>query len=319
MKKVLIVLSAVLVLAGGLGFFVTRNPGSEGSSDPVENAMFTAASAASVPMSGAPVTQDSSKELGRESNTVVELAAPAGGSSGEVAADVALPPGGVGPRIIKTADLSIEVDKGGFDDAFGRADLIVGKYGGFVVSSSTWGEKSMSGNMLIRVPSKNFVLAKGELSKLGEIKSESTSGQEVTDQFIDLNARLRTWQAQAAVLLKLMGDAKSIAETMTVQRELQQVQFQIEQIKGQLRVLRDQTSFGTIAMEIHEPGAVTPTPGSDKPSLSVAWQRALAGFLSIVSLVIVGLGYLLPLSLLAGLAWFVVKRLTTRPAKAGAA
>lgn len=316
MKKAFVVLAAMLVLAGGLGFLVSRNSSSSSSGSGGEMGI-----AAEVPggpavaLSQQPLTADVAKLAG--SGAADELAARDAEVSGSTS-EMALPPGGVGPRIIKSTDMTIEVDKGGFDDAFGRADLIVGKYGGFVVSSSTWGEKSMSGTMLIRVPSKNFALAKDELSRLGEIKSESTSGQEVTDQFVDLNARLRTWQAQANVLMKLMSEANSISETMTVQRELQQVQFQIEQIKGQLRVLRDQTSYATIALEVHEPGVVTRTPGSEKPSLSAAWDQAVEGFLSIVALVIVGLGYLIPLALVAAVAWFVVRRLTARTAKAGA-
>jgi len=317
MKKAFVVLAAMLVLAGGLGFFVSRNTGpSSGSGSLI--GIEAPSGDQMMPLSLPPLAEDASKMAQAGSVAVDELASRTSEASVAGVTDIALTPGAVGPRIIKSADMTIEVDKGGFDDAFGRADLIVGKYGGFVVSSSTWGEKSMSGTMLIRVPSKNFALAKGELSKLGEIKSESTSGQEVTDQFVDLNARLRTWQAQANVLMKLMGEAKSIAETMTVQRELQQVQFQIEQIKGQLRVLRDQTSYATIALEVHEPGVVTPTPGSDKPSLSAAWEQALAGSLSILSMVIVGLGYLIPLSLIAAVAWFVVRRLTARTAKASA-
>jgi hypothetical protein len=309
MKKAFVVLAAMLVLAGGLGFLVSGNSSSDSGDGSGVAAEVPGGPA--IALSQPPLTEDAAKLAGSGAADEPAEAAVVSGSTSEMA----LPPGGVGPRIIKSTDMTIEVDEGGFDDAFGRADLIVGKYGGFVVSSSTWGEKSRSGTMLIRVPSKNFALAKDELSRLGEIKSESTSGQEVTDQFVDLNARLRTWQAQANVLMKLMSEADSISETMTVQRELQQVQFQIEQIKGQLRVLRDQTSYATIALEVHEPGVVAATPAGDKPSLSAAWDQALEGFLTILSLVIVGLGYLIPLALVAAVAWFVVRRLTAGTAK----
>lgn len=328
MKKALIVLAAMLVVAGGLGFFVTRGDGADvlrTAAVPEEQTMKAPAPMASP----APIAAgDAARELEAAYATdAMEGAAPqsatvgGSGTSGSTVSTVssvgALPSGGVDARIIRTADLSVEVEKSGFQDAFERAQLVAQKYGGFVVSSSVWGEKSKSGNLLLRVPSKTYESAMADLSGLGTIDSQSSGSQEVTDQFIDLNARLRTWQAQQNVLLRLMDDANSISETMTVQRELQQVQFQIEQIKGQLRVLRDQTAYATIALELHEPGAVKPVPGTDKPSLSAAFQQALAGFLSIVSLVIVGLGYLIPISLLALVAWFVVKRLTTRTAKAG--
>jgi Flp pilus assembly protein TadB len=114
-----------------------------------------------------------------------------------------------------------------------------------------------------------------------------------------------------------MDQANSISETMTVQRELQQVQYQIEQIKGQLRQLRDQTSFSTIRVTIEEPGAVTPKPKTDTPSLADAWAKAWAAFLGVVSLVIIGLGYLVPLGVMALGAWLVfrvARKVRTRPA-----
>lgn len=314
MKKALKVMVAVLVVAGGLGFFVTRG-GTNGDSATMYAGPQEMLKAPMPMPSSSPAVQSDAREM--EAVYATDSVGGSGTVSSVVTVD-ALPPGGVDARIIRTADLSIEVENSGFQDAFERAQLVAQKYGGYVASSSVWGEKSKSGNLLLRVPSKSYESAMADLSGLGTIDVQSSDSQEVTDQFIDLNARLRTWQAQQNVLLRLMEDANSISETMTVQRELQQVQYQIEQIKGQLRVLRDQTAYATIAVEIHEPGAAKPVPGSDKPSLSVAFQQALAGFLSIVSLVIVGLGYLIPISLLALAAWFVVRRLTTRTAKAGA-
>jgi hypothetical protein len=314
MKKALIVMAAVLVVAGGLGFFVTSG-GTSGDSA-TTNAGPQEMLKAPMPMSSPALAVQADA---REMEAVYSTDSVGGSGTGSSVANVdALPPGGVDARIIRTADLSIEVEKSGFQDAFERAQLVAQKYAGYVASSSVWGEKSKSGNLLLRVPSKSYESAMADLSGLGTIDAQSSDSQEVTDQFIDLNARLRTWQAQQNVLLRLMEDANSIAETMTVQRELQQVQFQIEQIKGQLRVLRDQTAYATIAVEIHEPGAVKPVPGTDKPSLTALFQQALAGFLSIVSLVIVGLGYLIPISLIALVAWLVVRRLTTRTAKVGA-
>jgi hypothetical protein len=134
----------------------------------------------------------------------------------------------IGPKIIKTADLSVEVKKGGFATGFDSASLVAQKYNGFVVSSSTQGSKSKSGSLLIRVPMQSFDLALNDLRGLGTVDHQSVNGQDVTSQFVDLNARLRTWQAQENVLFRLMNKAHSINDTMQVQRELQQVQFQID-------------------------------------------------------------------------------------------
>ena len=291
MKRIALVMVVVLVVAGGVGYLATR---------PAERA--------GAPVFGAPSEapiQDVGKLAFEE--TVADAAAPSDGAGGARAdTSVTLPTSGVGPRVIKTAFLTVEVKDGEFQDAFEQASMVAERYDGFIVSSSSRGEKTRSGDLLIRVPSPSFELAMRDLRGLGETESESVDGQEVTDQFIDLNARLRSWEAQQRVLLRLMDQAKSISETMTVQRELQQVQAQIEQIKGQLRVLRDQTSFATIQLALHEPGAVAPKPVTETPSLADAWAKAWAGFLSVVSLVIVGLGYLIPLAVIGLGVWLAV-------------
>lgn len=227
----------------------------------------------------------------------------------------------IGPKIIKTADLSIEVKKDGFTNAFDSASLVAQKYNGFVVSSSTQGSKSKSGNLLIRVPMESFDLALNDLRDLGTVDSQSVNGQDVTSEFVDLNARLRTWQSQENVLLRLMNKANSINDTMQIQRELQQVQFQVENIKGQLRVLNDQTSLGTIQLDLHEPGVAVepPVKAAAKPSLADAWNRAISGFLGVISFVIVGLGYVVPLAAIGGAGWLGYRKVRSRTAGSGAA
>ena len=311
MKKIFLSLFAFLLLAGGVGVFVTGR-GTSGSG--------TSALTGSEPLNGT----IPSSGFATATDEAVKLSGPVPGaptngvSGGSVTSDYSASEsftpttGTIGPKVIKTADLTVEVKAGTFEKTFGDAEFVAQKYGGYVMSSSTSGDRYQSGYLMIRVPSKNFDFAMNDLKGLGETKSESRNGQEVTDQFIDLNARLKTWQSQEAVLLRLMDNANSISETMTVQRELQQVQYQIEQIKGQLRVLRDQTSYSTISVTVQEPGGVTTTPKSKHPSLSEAWDKAMAGVMSIAYVVVVGLGYVVPLGLMALFGWAIIRR-TRKP------
>jgi hypothetical protein len=119
-----------------------------------------------------------------------------------------------------------------------------------------------------------FEAALGELRRLGKIVSQSISGQDVTGQVVDLQARLRNWEAQEAVLLQLMAKATSIEDSIVVQRQLQDVQLAIEEIKGQLRALQGQTDFSTISLSLSEAGFVPPR---RKSSLSFgrAWELAV--------------------------------------------
>jgi hypothetical protein len=155
-----------------------------------------------------------------------------------------------------------------------------------------------------------------DLTGLGTVQSRSVSGQDVTNQYVDLNARLRTWEAQEAVLLRLMKRATSVEATLRVQSNLQDVQFRIEQIKGQLRVLENQTELATIDVSMHEPGVVIHPlqihQADERPSLAEAWTKAVDGFLGVLYATVVGLGYLIPIALICLVVWFAVRR--TRPA-----
>jgi hypothetical protein len=218
----------------------------------------------------------------------------------------------VGPKVIETAQLSLETKKGGFDDAFQRANEVAGRYHGYVETSSAAGVKSKSGDLTIRVPSQFFQAAIRDLRGLGRVTGQSISGQDVMSQYVDLQSRLRNWQAQEAVLLKLMGRATTIGDTLRIQNELSQVQLRIEELKGQLRVLDNQTSFATIAVSMREIGHVPPPAHARSSGLGQAWRDARNGFIGVLSAVVVGLGYLIPIALPLGLIWLGVRRLWPR-------
>jgi hypothetical protein len=245
------------------------------------------------------------------------IGAPEGVPAVEPEADVGLDAGGaaalpaLGPSVIKTADLEVEVERGAFDDAMQRATSVAEKYGGFVLSSAVQGEEEdRTGSVLLRVPSDRFGSAMTDLRGLGAIRSESIEGQEVGQEFVDLEARLRNLEAQETRILLLMRDADTIPETIRVQQVLERIQLDIERIEGRLRYLEDQTTLATISLHLVGTGAVIPEPPG---TIGRAWQEAVLGFKRVVAAVVVALGYLLPLALLAGAVLLVVRRLLRSP------
>jgi len=217
----------------------------------------------------------------------------------------------VGPSVIKTGYLKLTVGEDGFSEATQDAVALAGRYSGFVLSTSIEGQDSRSGTLVIRVPSDRFEEFVNEVKDLGEVRSESISGQDVTQEFIDLEARLRNLRAQEAVLLRLFDKATTVAATVRVQSELGRVQLESEQLRGRLRYLEDQTSLATLSVSVAEKGAAPATRGT----LTKAWDRGLEGALGVVAAVIVGAGTLLPvlLLILVGVAIFrqVRPRLTS--------
>ena len=212
---------------------------------------------------------------------------------------------------MKTASLAVEVEDGAFQDAFARAEAVADRYEGFITRSSTSGEEARSGELTIRVPAGDFEEAIADLKGIGVLRSEQIEGEDVTSEFVDLKARLRHWQAEERVFLQLLADAGSIGETLTVRRHLQEVQLAIERIKGQLRLLRDQTSLGTITVRVHEKGVA---PEDEPNELASAWGRAIEGAEDVLVAVIVGLGYLVPILVVLLLIWLGFRGVRSRVA-----
>lgn len=216
-----------------------------------------------------------------------------------------------GQKVIKNASIRVQVGEDGFQEGFSQASAIADQFGGFVTNSSTLERdgRIASGSVTMRVPSDKFQAALVELRKLGEVKGEESSGQDVTAEFVDLDARLRHLKSQEAFYLRLMDQAKTISDMIQIQQQLSQVQLQIEEIQGRLTFLKDQTSFSTITASIFEEGVSTAPP----KGLGKAWREALDGFKSVVSGLIVAGGWVAPFALMAIVA-FVVWRIV-RPSR----
>ena len=213
--------------------------------------------------------------------------------------------------IIKNGDMSVEIERNGLDEVIREVETLADRYQGYVVSTTVDDSSSGTGVVIIRIPSDRFELALGAVKELGQVKREQVSGQDVTAEFVDLEARLRNWTTQEAVLLRLMDRAQTISESIRVQAQLQQVQLEIERIRGRLDYLEDQTALGTLAVSFTEAGAI---PGKDS-TIEKAWRDALGMGLGLVSGLIVATGVIVPLAilLLIGLLIFrqVKPRLTT--------
>lgn len=214
----------------------------------------------------------------------------------------------IGPSVIKTADMSVEVERGDFQDSLQDAIAVAGRYGGFVLTTSVDDAKRRSGSITLRIPAERFEDAMTELEALGTVEEQTVTGRDVSQEFIDLNARIRNLAAQETVLLRLMGESQTVTDTIRVQHELQSVQLEIERLKGRLRFLRDQADMSTISISLFEAGV---SPADERPAgmLAKAWEQAVDVALSVVAAVIVGTGALVPVAILFALAFLVVRAL----------
>jgi hypothetical protein len=204
-------------------------------------------------------------------------------------------------KIIRDGTITLVVPKGGFGTAFDEATGIAEAAGGFVLSSSISQENQ--GTLTIRIPSRKLDGAIVKLRALGRLAELTLTGKDVTASYIDLKARLDVLQTQRELIERLLKASTTVSGQLSLSNRFAEVQTQIEQIQGQLNVLNDKVDLATLRVTLREEGVATPDSGDEirNPSLGSAWDRAVQGFLGVIAAVVVGLGYLVPILVLAGL------------------
>ncbi len=127
-------------------------------------------------------------------------------------------------------------------------------YDGYVVASNSWQDRDrMMANISIRVNSEFFNDAIRALRAMAvEVRSESTSGQDVTEEYIDLSAKLRNLEAAEAQLLELMKRAGEVKEILDVQRELVSTREDIERTKGRMQYLEESAAMSYIEVSLEQ-------------------------------------------------------------------
>ena len=217
-------------------------------------------------------------------------------------------------KIVRDGAITVVVPADGFGEAFDRATAIAEEAGGFVLSSSISQENQ--GSLTLRVPARRLDGAVVQLRGLGRLAELSLSGHDVTADYIDLKARLQVLQTQRELIVKLLNDSTSVGGQLSLSNRFADVQTQIEQIQGSLNVLNDKVDLATLKVTLREEG-VAAAPGPDDiehPSLGSAWDRAVQGFFNVIAAVVVGLGYLIPLLVLAGVALLIRRAVIRRRA-----
>lgn len=210
---------------------------------------------------------------------------------------------------MKTASLRIAVKRGEFDATIDEAGSIAAGLGGFVVSSSAsqGSEKRLvRGTVVVRVPARSYDEAIESLRSLGKVEARNESGEDVSQEYVDLEARIRHLEAVESQLLELLDRARTVGAALAVQRQLSQIQLDLEQARGRLQFLDDRIALATISVEIHEEVVGASKPGEDDGfGIVEAWKRAGEGFLAVVGWTFVVLATAAPLLVLLALAFFL--------------
>jgi uncharacterized protein DUF4349 len=184
-------------------------------------------------------------------------------------------------KIIRNADLTLEVDS--TTDAQHRVTSIAEANGGFVVTSEAKqrehadpSKRTLDIKLVVRIPSEKFGPALDQIKQLaGNLPAESVTGQDVTEDFIDLEARIKTQRALESQFLEIMKQADSVSEAMEVQRQIADVRTDIEKLEGRKRFLENRSSLSTITVNIQTPKMITVSPTGVGRSLRDAVSESL--------------------------------------------
>jgi hypothetical protein len=191
-----------------------------------------------------------------QSSTADKAAGSSAAPASNGAASEALP---LDRMVIRNAKLSLQVQD--VEVALQKIRAVADADGGYVSSSHSYYVKQgdqdrMIADVTIAVRSDTFDKAVQSVRALAtKVENEDGTSQDVTDQYVDLDANLRNLQASEDAILKLTEKADKLADVLTLQRELATVRGQIERIQGQKRLLEHQTSMSTIAIDLHLPPA----------------------------------------------------------------
>lgn len=259
-------------------------------------------------LAGGDVATDSGRATLADEQAATDGDAASASRSGAAVAGAPVPPSAVPggeARVVKHAELSIEVAEGSLNAAFDRVASVADRQGGFVVSSSTssFDVGEAGAELTLRVPAEQFDAARTDLVGVGEMRSVQVGGEDVTARLVDLDARLRALRAEEAALIGLLGQAGNVGEVLAVREQMSATRLEIEQLAAQQASLDDRASLSTLRVSLSEPGASpVRTESESSTGLARSFERALDASVAVAGGMVVVLGYLLPLVVLGLLA-----------------
>ncbi len=240
--------------------------------------------------------------------------------------DVGLSPYQVGRKIIKDGQMNLLVAD--TDRAIDQVASIAVDRGGYIINSQV----SMRGDVKIAtltlgVPVEQFENVQRQVRAIAiQVISETASGKDVTDEYVDLQSRLTNLEATAARVREFLQQAQTVEEALKVNAQLTEIEAEIEQVKGRMNYLKDRSAFSTLTVNL-EPQVPTPTP-TPTPTVTptptpVAWRPgetytaatgALAVVLRVLGNLLIWFGVvILPFAVVAAIIVIVWRR--RRPKK----
>lgn len=220
-------------------------------------------------------------------------------------------------RIIYTATVDVVVED--FGDVPAKIAQLAERFGGYVAGSSIHGQpgRPRQGTWTIRVPVEQYEQLLADARQLGELRSLTSKSSDVSEEYYDIEARIRNKQKTETRLVALLEEATgNLEQVLKVEQSLDKVREELERMQGRLRVLADQTSLATITITVEQIAGYQapdePTYGKRVTRAFQASLRALITTAARVSIMIVALAPWLAVLLVLGLILCLLVRALRR-------
>jgi Domain of unknown function (DUF4349) len=211
-----------------------------------------------------------------------------GNNPGGVTSTSAKPtaPKGTPAKVVATGTVNLTVKDGTVDSVLSELTSLASSDDGFVASthaqlSSAHG-MSPSGTIVLRVPEGSFASLVTAVQRYGHPTYVNTNSNDVTGQYVDLQAQITALQASEQQYLSIMQRAGTIPDVLQVQNQISNIETQIQQLQGQLNVLDNEIAYSTLTVSLNQPAKKTPPPPVKHKSsgLTSALRGGVGGFVS---------------------------------------
>lgn len=220
---------------------------------------------------------------------------------------------GMKRMVIYNAHMSAEVAD--YSKARNQVEQLVQQFGGYIVQSSEYRtEKERGGNLILRIPQGGFTSFIQKVEEISlSIPNRNIEGNDVTEEYVDLASRLKAKQTMESRLLDFMNKAEKVEDLLKISEDLGRVQQEIEQIKGRMRYLEENTAFSTVQLTLIEKKTTVAAP--DSGTMQQAWYsfiRSTGSLVTFLTEAIIFLSGSLPFLFVIGLiavpVWLFVRR-----------
>ena len=219
--------------------------------------------------------------------------------------------------IVRTGSMNLETEN--YDITENKITESLKKYNGYIENSSSSVNSSgkKQGVMTIKVPADKYDVLLSEITASGKVVSMNTKATDITEEYIDLEARQKTQKELEQRLLKLLSEKTArLTDVVEVEEKLASVRKNIESIEGRLRYLKSQTSYSTLTVSIFEPSLLeTSSGGGFFYEIGQGIKKGIRGFTEILSGIIMLIIALLPVIIIILIIYLIIRRIIRKKKK----